>query len=137
MSPRWTRVLSINGSDGTDRAVNVGVFLRRHGGSSMKPTERANGAPHTAVEQCFESASVCACVQERLSSCPYTYYFNRVTWYYVRGTLTLEGCVPTFYLKQILQTILRDLDHVELLTNEVDVVSSTGLSSEREQLRRS
>lgn len=135
MSLGQIRVRSTNGSDGTDRAVLVGVVLR-HGGSSMKPTESASSVARTSVDQCFESVRVHACVQERLTNCQYAHYFNRVTWYYVRGTLTLEGCVPTFYLKQILQTILRDLEHVVLLTNEVDVVSSTGLSSEREQLRR-
>ena len=97
----------------------------------MKPTEQASGAAHTAVEQCFESTRVYACVQERFSNCPYAHYFNRVTWYYVRGTLTLEGYVSSFYMKQILQTMLRDLECVEHITNGVDVVSSTGLSSER------
>ena len=130
MSLGQIRVPPTNGSGGIDRAVHVGVVLG-HGGSSMKPTERANGAPHTGVEQCFESASVCACVQERLSSCSHSYYFNRVSWYYIRGTLTLEGCVPTYYMKQILQTMLRDIEHVERIANQVDVVSSTGLSSER------
>jgi hypothetical protein len=34
-------------------------------------------------------------------------------------------------MKQILQTMLRDIEHVERIANQVDVVSSTGLSSER------
>ena len=38
--------------------------------------------------------------------------------------------VPTFYLKQILQTWLRKLDSVKQIDNQVDVVSATGLSSE-------
>jgi hypothetical protein len=33
-------------------------------------------------------------------------------------------------LKQMLQTILRDITHVQQLVNEVDVVCATGLSSE-------
>jgi hypothetical protein len=116
----------MNGSVGTDRVLDVGVALRRHGGSSMKPTETATAA----VEHCFVSARVDTGVRERLGNCAYAYYFNMVTWYYVDGTLTLEGCVPTFYMKQILQTMLRDLEHVERIANEVAVISSTGLSSE-------
>jgi hypothetical protein len=70
-------------------------------------------------------------VQQRLSACPYSYCFNRVKWRYAHGTLTLEGSVATFYLKQLLQTLLRGVENVERIANDVDVVSSTGLSSER------
>jgi hypothetical protein len=70
-------------------------------------------------------------VRERLTDCPYAYYFNKVSWRCTGGTLTLAGEVTTFHLKQILQTILRDLEQVERIENDVDVVSSTGLSSER------
>lgn len=80
------------------------------------------------------SSRVHALVKQLLSDCSYAYYFNKVTWRYDRGTLTLEGCVPTFYLKQILQTMLRDLEHVQQIANQVDVVSSTGLSSARAKL---
>lgn len=131
MSVGQVRGRPINGSEGTDRAVHVGAAFRRHGGSSMRPSERATRAAHTAVELCFESTRVHACVQERLATCPYAHFFNRVTWNYVCGTLTVEGSVPTFHMKQILQTMLRDLDDVEQIANQVDVVSSTGLSSER------
>jgi hypothetical protein len=43
----------------------------------------------------------------------------------------LHGCVPTFYLKQVLQELLHGIERVTLITNSVDVVSSTGVSSER------
>ena len=76
------------------------------------------------------SATVDACVQARLGNCPYGYYFNQVTWLYHGGTLTLQGHVATYYLKQFLQSSLRDVDHVEQIVNEVNVVSATGLSSE-------
>lgn len=68
-------------------------------------------------------------VRQRLSDCSYRYYFRHVEWEYSDGTLVLRGRVPTFYMKQILQTILRGIDHVDELSNEVDVVSATGLSS--------
>ena len=70
-------------------------------------------------------------IRHRINSCSYAYYFHRITWSYRQGTLTLHGSVPTFYLKQVLQTLLRDLTHVDRLRNEVDVVSSNGLSTVR------
>ena len=45
--------------------------------------------------------------------------------------LTIRGCVPTFYLKQVLQTVLQDLDGIRRVDNQVDVVSPCGLSSVR------
>lgn len=45
------------------------------------------------------------------------------------GLLVLEGRVPSFYLKQVLQTVLRGLPGVRQIINQVDVVSPTGLSS--------
>ena len=45
--------------------------------------------------------------------------------------LTVRGRVPTFYLKQMLQTMLKDLRGIARIDNQVDVVSSHGLSSVR------
>lgn len=47
------------------------------------------------------------------------------------GVLTLTGRVPTFYLKQLLQTWLKNLDGVTRIDNQVEVVNSRGLSSVR------
>jgi hypothetical protein len=71
-------------------------------------------------------------IQDRIDSCPYAYYFDRVTWNYDCGTLTLQGRVGTFHLKQILQSMLTGLELVQRIDNQVAVVSSTGLSSEPE-----
>ena len=69
-------------------------------------------------------------VRERLSTgCPYAFYFSKVECDYDDGILTLRGRVPTFYLKQILQSRLIDIAGVSGIDNQVDVVSSTGLSS--------
>ncbi|MCA9217469.1 MAG: hypothetical protein KDB27_30585 [Planctomycetales bacterium] len=38
-----------------------------------------------------------------------------------KGTLVLSGQVPSFYLKQILQTVLSELDGVEQIENRVEV----------------
>jgi hypothetical protein len=63
--------------------------------------------------------------------CTFAFCFNQVTFSYSQGILTLEGRLPSFYLKQVLQTVLRDLDGVTRIDNQVDVVSSTSLSSVR------
>lgn len=48
-------------------------------------------------------------------------------------TLVVRGHVPSFYLKQLVQTVLRDLDGVRWIDNQVEVIASDGLSSTRGQ----
>jgi hypothetical protein len=43
----------------------------------------------------------------------------------------VRGRVPSFYLKQVLQTILMRVEGVGVVDNQVDVVSCDGLSSVR------
>ena len=66
-----------------------------------------------------------------VEKCTYACCFNQVTFSYSQGILTLEGRLPSFYLKQVLQTLLRGLDGVTRIVNRVDVASPTGLSSVR------
>ena len=48
----------------------------------------------------------------------------------VRGdVLIVRGSVPSFYLKQVLQHALKNLDGIRWIDNQVTVVSSEGLSS--------
>jgi hypothetical protein len=42
--------------------------------------------------------------------------------------LIVRGNVPTFYLKQLLQCVLRDVEGVRAIDNQVMVISSHGLS---------
>ena len=51
-----------------------------------------------------------------------------------QGTIILTGRLPSFYLKQLLQEALRDIDGVETIENRVDVVCPHGLSSSRGRL---
>jgi hypothetical protein len=51
------------------------------------------------------------------------------------GVLTVRGRVPSFYLKQVLQTILKRVEGVRVVDNQVDVVSCDGLSSVRANSR--
>ncbi len=69
-------------------------------------------------------------INQRLTEqCSYRFYFKDVTYHYGHGKLTLRGRLPSFYLEQVLQTLLRDIEGVDLIDNQVDVISSTGLSS--------
>ena len=43
--------------------------------------------------------------------------------------LIVSGKLPSFYLKQVLQTILREVSGVKQVDNRVHVTSATGLSS--------
>ena len=43
---------------------------------------------------------------------------------YSEEVLVVRGSVPTFYLKQVLQSVLKDLDGVRLIDNQVTVVSN-------------
>jgi len=43
--------------------------------------------------------------------------------------LVVRGRVPSFYLKQMVQTALKDLEGVRRIDNQVQVVASHGLSS--------
>ena len=63
--------------------------------------------------------------------CAYAFCFNQITFSYSAGILKLEGRLPSFYLKQVLQTLLRDLDGVTRIDNRVDVANPSGLSSVR------
>ena len=74
-------------------------------------------------------------VRRRIDGCSYKLIFSNVTWHCNDGHLTLRGCVPNFYLKQVLQELLHGIGRVKLITNSVDVVSSTGMSSVRSDNR--
>jgi hypothetical protein len=54
---------------------------------------------------------------------------------YREDVLVVRGRVPTFYLKQVLQTVLKEVDGVRCIENRVDVVSSYGVSSVRRSTR--
>jgi hypothetical protein len=53
----------------------------------------------------------------------------------VDGVLIIEGTVPSFYLKQVLQTLLREIEGVVRVINRVDVVCGNGLSGCSQETR--
>jgi hypothetical protein len=63
--------------------------------------------------------------RERLSQdWSYATNFERISLHYEDGILTLHGRLPSFYLKQVLQTRLRGIDGVERIDNRVDVLDT-------------
>jgi hypothetical protein len=54
---------------------------------------------------------------------------DRFEFRFRKGRLLVKGCVPSFYLKQQLQSALRDIVTYCPVDNQVSVVSGFGLSS--------
>ena len=61
--------------------------------------------------------------ETRLRANPYLALKN-VSCEYEQGVLTLRGCLPTYYLKQMAQTAMDRLDGVDQVVNEIEVLSS-------------
>jgi hypothetical protein len=49
------------------------------------------------------------------------------------GVLTVSGRVPSFYLRDVLENVLKRVDGVQSVDNQVDVVCCDGLSSVRDR----
>ncbi len=84
-----------------------------------------------------EAADLCDVVLQRVrgrlsQSCHFTRHWREIKCDFCEGILTLRGSVPSFYLKQVLQSILKDVPGVRRVDNRVDVVSAAGLSSVRQ-----
>ncbi len=47
---------------------------------------------------------------------------------YHDGVLVLRGCLPTYYLKQLAQQVVVDLEGVERIDNQVEIVTPALLS---------
>ena len=43
---------------------------------------------------------------------------------YREGVLTLRGCLPTYYLKQVAQSVVAHVDGVQRIVNEIEVVAT-------------
>lgn len=98
----------------------------------MISTIQARRVTDVPCGKTLEGSAVEELARRRLAeSCPYAFCFNQVTLSHADGILTLQGRLPSFYLKQVLQTLLRNVDGVTRIDNRVDVISATGLSSVR------
>lgn len=72
-------------------------------------------------------------VRRRIDDCQHGFIFRKVSAEFHEGELILRGKVPSFYLKQNLQQLLSTIPSVSKITNQVDVISSNGLSSVRRE----
>ena len=68
--------------------------------------------------------------RQRLGASSYQFLQTIDCWCEGR-TLVLSGVVPSFYLKQVVQSLLKGIDGVERIDNRIDVVNPAGLSSVR------
>lgn len=93
------------------------------------------GCKQTAVEPVDDrelATRVVTQAQSRLAdSSHFRGHQHAVTVEYEDGVLLVRGCVPSFYLKQVLQTLLVNVEGVETIDNQVDVSCPSGLSSVR------
>jgi len=88
--------------------------------SPMPYRDEGNPVAHRVAHQ----------AKERLGSTSY-HFLRFVDCRFQNGVLTLRGRVPSFYLKQMAQSVLANLEGVDRIDNRVDVVSPRGLSSVR------
>lgn len=100
--------------------------------ASPKPTPAPGKNIRPAVSTSSRSGpdrrGIASSVTERLSASPY--FRLRSVWCdYHEGVLCLRGRVPTFYLKQVAQTIACQVDGVEECMNRIEV--GPGSSPER------
>ena len=84
--------------------------------------DEATGAPGEVLKRVNSALA---------QSCHFMQHWREITCTYRDGILTLRGTVPSFYLKQVLQSTLMDVQGVRRVDNRVDVISSAGLSSVR------
>jgi osmotically-inducible protein OsmY len=90
---------------------------------SVEPLDETDEVQPDLVEQA---------ARERVTvDCPCAFYFRGISIHHDDGLLTLRGQLPTFYLKQTLQSRLLDVEGVKRIDNQVDVVSSAGVSNIR------
>ena len=93
-------------------------------GTVGKAVENSEAGRDTMEEQVISEA------REQLSKHDqFRYRADSIGIQFHDGRLVLIGRLPSFYLKQVLQTALRGLPGVKQIDNQVDVVSSNGLSS--------
>lgn len=67
-------------------------------------------------------ARVTELAERRLRSHPHL-VLQQVSCDYLDGVLVLRGCLPTYYLKQVAQESVAQLEAVEHIDNQIEVVT--------------
>lgn len=88
----------------------------------LKCEERQRAADHTVEET----------IRRRIEKDGrYAFYFSEVTCECSSGVLKVRGRVSTDRLKSVLWLLIRDVDDIAEIDDQLNVVSSTGLSNVR------
>lgn len=83
----------------------------------MTPAIRAT---RDSNRTCALTPNVADIAQQLLRNCPYI-ALRYIKCHFHDGVLILTGKVPTYHTKQIAQTVVRNLDQVEVIDNRLDV----------------
>jgi osmotically-inducible protein OsmY len=86
-----------------------------------RPSEIQRPARMPSMEK-NEKEIIQAEAQSRLQKSPYQELWN-VACDFQEGVLTLRGCVPSFFLKQVAQSIVFVMERVEKINNHLEVVT--------------
>ena len=98
------------------------------------PATNVREPPRPTDNRVELGAAIADAIRQQLSEngrCPYVFYFKEVQCECCRGVVKLQGRVPTFRLKSVLLSLIEDLDGIIDIDDQLDVISSTGLSSVR------
>jgi osmotically-inducible protein OsmY len=82
--------------------------------------ESAEGLPTGGISPAYEAAEARARV--RLAQAPYN-CLHRISCELRDGVLAIRGSVPSFYLKQVAQSLLCSIEGVREVKNELDVTA--------------
>ena len=94
----------------------------------MRETNSDRLALPAVVEARSADRHICEEAGRRLCSSSH-YHLREMACTSECGVLTVCGRVPSYYLKQVIQSLLTGIDGVERIVNDVDVVNIKGLSS--------
>jgi hypothetical protein len=87
-----------------------------HQDQAGRATGMSNPPRPAAPQRILEGAENCLRGHSYLA-------LKNVTCDYREGVLTLRGCLPSYYLKQIAQTAVARLAGVDRIVNEIEVIS--------------
>jgi len=103
----------------------------------MSPGQSTAGNRREVTSDGTPAPSVCAelAMRARRQLAAHSQFQRRVDSFafeVLGDTLVVRGRVPSFYLKQLVQTVLRDLEGVRWIDNQLEVIAGNGQSRRRE-----
>ena len=89
----------------------------------MSPREKSNPIrPGAAPVPSARPREVVEMAETGLRKSPYL-ALSKVSCEFHDGVLTLRGCLPRYYLKQIAQEVVADVPGVEQVANQIEIVA--------------